>query len=234
MMMASATSKSQKKLAEFLKEQQDPFVLEVFLLERGYSNSSKSLERSASSSALTKKRKANKALLPFSRILISVCRKLAFHSETTASTTSTTSDSHDRDEDIVSVVVEADRFSSASSSTVFNSCSEIDDIEGETRISPHQNQPSITSNMAVQRYNIYKLKQILTYSPPKFKPLTLQLLICFQKNYILISLITLTNEQSQQATIIGKHCRRFIDESPALLNKVPSWRVQVPQNSKSF
>lgn len=186
-MVSATSSKPQKKLAEFLKEPQEPFVLQVYLLERRYSRkwstpqdqeggrghsygeSSKSLQISASSSTSSNKRKA---LIPFTKVLTAVCKRLASHNESTV-----TRDSHNKDEDIISVpqtdgvdqnqnhqmVGETDRFSSASSSTVFNSCSEIDEIEDETWTSSHKDQPSFVSdtgqdsnvhNIAEERYKL--------------------------------------------------------------------------------
>jgi len=68
--MATHLAKPQKRLGEFLNEKQEPFMLELYLLERGYT---KSL-------SLNKKRK-RKVLLPFSKALISIVNKLAFQSQ---------------------------------------------------------------------------------------------------------------------------------------------------------
>ncbi|KAI4337079.1 hypothetical protein L6164_015534 [Bauhinia variegata] len=151
--MASPTvtvsDKPQKRLAEFLKEQQEPFILEVYLLERGYSkkwslipdrdNSGQNLERSASC-GLIKKRKT---LQQFSKVLTAVYKKLAFQKESR-----TSSEAERRNEDetvpetgrVSQIVLETERFSSASSSTVFNSCSEIE--EEETWIPTHDDNHS--------------------------------------------------------------------------------------------
>ncbi|XP_061372031.1 uncharacterized protein LOC133314558 [Gastrolobium bilobum] len=144
--MASATAKPQKRLEEFLKEQQEPFILEVYLLERGCSkkwssngDSGKSLEKSASSGLI----KRRKALLPFSKVVKALHKKLAFHNQSST----LISDTDNRKESVnVSVpyeagsvdqtVVETDRFSTASSSTLFNSCSDID--EDGTSLSSHK------------------------------------------------------------------------------------------------
>ncbi|XP_054794682.1 uncharacterized protein LOC129300167 isoform X2 [Prosopis cineraria] len=209
----ASTSRPQKKLSEFLNEEQQPFVLELYLLERGCSrkwnltqdqggngfdigDSGKSLERSASC-VLNKKRKA---LLSFSEVLTSVYKKLAAHSETPI-----TRDSDNRDEDAVSVpqteraiqkVVETDRFSSASSSTLFNSCSETGEIEEQTWISSHKDQPSFISDT------------------------------CSASNACNIAV------KSQQATSNEKHRWRYIEQSPALLDRIQSRKVQVSQNNE--
>ncbi|XP_028793626.1 uncharacterized protein LOC114761688 [Neltuma alba] len=209
----ASTSKPQKKLSEFLNEEQEPFVLELYLFERGCSrkwnltqdqggngvnigDSARSLERSASC-APNKKRKA---LLSFSKVLTSVYKKLPAHSETPV-----TRDSDNRDEDAVSVpetervdqkVAETDRFSSASSSTSFNSCSEIGEVEEETWISSHKDKPSFISDT------------------------------CRASNACNI-VVT-----SQQATSNGKHRRRYIEHSRALLERMHPRKVQLSQHNE--
>lgn len=79
--MASTPTKPAKQLRELLQEQQQPFVLEVYLFERGHlrkslsssnSNSSKIFERSSSWGP----NKSKKGTLSFSKILRSVYNKL--------------------------------------------------------------------------------------------------------------------------------------------------------------
>ncbi|KAJ1430368.1 hypothetical protein SESBI_07865 [Sesbania bispinosa] len=164
--MALTTPKPEKKrLGEFLKEQQEPFILEVYLLEKGCSkkwssngDSAKNLKRSASSGLNQKKR----AHFPFSKVLTALHKKLAFHNQRSA----LIRDSNTRDEHVnvsVSVpheagsvdqtVVEPDRFSTASSSTVFNSCSDID--EDGISFSSHkdkQSQQATNNGKQRQRY----------------------------------------------------------------------------------
>ncbi|KAK4277385.1 hypothetical protein QN277_015392 [Acacia crassicarpa] len=208
----ASTSRPQKKLSEFLNEEQEPFVLELFLLERGCSRkwnlahqdqggnkvggSGTSLERSTSSVS----NKKRKALLLFSKVLTSVCKKLATHRETPE-----TRDSENGDEDIVSVpqtervdhkVVETERFSSASRSTLFNSCSEIEEIGEETWISSHKDQPSFISET------------------------------CRASNVCNITV------KSRQATSNGRHRRRYMEHSPALLDRMHPRKVQLSQNKE--
>ncbi|KAL1344939.1 hypothetical protein HN51_018735 [Arachis hypogaea] len=95
--MASA----EKRLAEFLNEKQEPFILELYLLERGYS------KRLTSKSTSLSKRK--KSVFPFSKLLTALHKKLAFHNQKFCA------------------AANSDRFSTASSSTVFHSCSDFDE-----------------------------------------------------------------------------------------------------------
>ncbi|XP_020236130.1 uncharacterized protein LOC109815744 isoform X1 [Cajanus cajan] len=74
--MASATPKPQKRLTDFLKEQQEPFILELFLPERGYS---KRWSLNGDSETASKKKRA---LLPFYQLLKALYNKLAIHKET--------------------------------------------------------------------------------------------------------------------------------------------------------
>lgn len=109
--MASAITKPEKRLGEFLKEQQEPFILDVYLLEKGYSKKCTSSKR--------------KPLFPFLKVLAVLHKKLAFHNQSSNSNKHTNVGVPHEDQ----TVVETDRFSTASSSTMFNSCSDIDDEE---------------------------------------------------------------------------------------------------------
>ncbi|KAB2627676.1 hypothetical protein D8674_032471 [Pyrus ussuriensis x Pyrus communis] len=121
------------KLAELLQEQQEPFVLEVYLFERGYlrktssTNSSSRITSRTSSKKLT--RSSSWGNLSCHKVLRSVCNKLGSrHSETTstkgcenregkpnggAETRRSSRESGG-----------TDTFSSASSRTQYDSCSE--------------------------------------------------------------------------------------------------------------
>ncbi|XP_019437881.1 PREDICTED: uncharacterized protein LOC109343846 isoform X2 [Lupinus angustifolius] len=150
--MASATLKSQKRLAEFLKEQQEPFTLEVYLLERGYSqkwnsksklDSHKSIERSVST-CLNRK---IKSLSPIFKVLSTLHRKISCHNKSSI----VTKDSSNRSEHVCISneacsfdlkVVETERFSCSTSSTVFLSCSDID--EDETSLLAHSDKPQFS------------------------------------------------------------------------------------------
>ncbi|TYH72133.1 hypothetical protein ES332_D05G233600v1 [Gossypium tomentosum] len=112
--MAARTrsSKPLRQLGDLLQEQQEPFILEVYLLERGccHGNSGKFLDKCGSQNKSKKKRiphfpKVLKALL---------CNKL-FKIKGVRTKNSDDEETED-----------ADRFSSASSATVYNSCSDSD------------------------------------------------------------------------------------------------------------
>lgn len=117
-----------KQLGDFLQEQQEPFILEAYLLERGYSSSSVGtcLKRSVSSGL-----RRNRKFIPncskivralFSRILtVTDDHKVSKISEIRGKSVCVS--------EIDSVKLEMaddDKFSSASSTTIFNSCSESD------------------------------------------------------------------------------------------------------------
>jgi len=172
--MASPTLKPEKKLAEFLKDKQEPFILEVYLLERSNcsknwsSNSSKSLEKPASSCFYSKKRKP---LFPFFKVLLTAIhdkkkKKVAtitdFNITNQHANVAVTITHEGEANNVHQVPIETDRFSTASSSTLFNSCSDIDDEEDETSFSSHKHynplfssdtcQASSVCNMGIQRY----------------------------------------------------------------------------------
>ncbi|KAL5071758.1 hypothetical protein RYX36_022645 [Vicia faba] len=119
---------SQKRLGEFLNEQQEPFMLELYLLERGYLNED----------SLKKRKK--KVLIPFSNFLASIVNKLAFHSQ--GNSISTSRDNGQRKKHASCNV----QISSASyNSTMFNSCSNVDE-EG-TSISSHKDHHLCSSHI---------------------------------------------------------------------------------------
>ncbi|XP_027356935.1 uncharacterized protein LOC113866255 [Abrus precatorius] len=152
--MGSATAKPAKKLVEFLKEQQEPFILEVYLLERGYSTrrspngeSTKCSERWATSFVLNKKKEN---LFPFSKVLTALHKKLSFHNQNCIVFRDSDTDSINEHVDVsvphVATTLETDRFSfsTATSSTVYNSCSDID--EDGISMSPHRDKPLFSSD----------------------------------------------------------------------------------------
>ncbi|CAK8568395.1 unnamed protein product [Lathyrus sativus] len=134
--MASPSPKPEKKLSEFLNEQQEPFILELYLLER--SNSSKTLsstspknfEKPTSSCFSNKKRKP---LFPFCKILTCVHKKkleAAIKNSYTTNKHPNIGVTHEANNgDQTQTAMETDRFSTARSSTMFYSCSDIDDEE---------------------------------------------------------------------------------------------------------
>lgn len=179
--MASTTAKPAKQLGELLQEQQEPFTLDAYLIERGYEkksmnsktegkcgfcnvNSIKFLSRSTTS-GLNKSRKASK----FWR---AICKKLVY-----------TDKSKSLDKSICDVkvvefsvnempkngqeVAESDRFSSASSTTVYNSCSESDDKDETPPTSLHKHHASLTAETlrALKLHNM-KEKMVETLFDP--------------------------------------------------------------------
>ncbi|KAL5558701.1 hypothetical protein UlMin_034912 [Ulmus minor] len=144
--MASTKTKSGKQLGELLQEQQEPFVLDVYLIEKGYLNRSLSSKtgccngnpiKLSSRSATSGLNKSRKGFPSCSKALRAIYNKFA-RSNGSLSTKS----SDDKEEGQFSVdidmgnngqeVVEIDRFSSASSTTVYNSCPESDKDESPT------------------------------------------------------------------------------------------------------
>ncbi|KAL2317862.1 hypothetical protein Fmac_031738 [Flemingia macrophylla] len=143
--MASATSKPQKTLADFLHEQQEPFILEVFLSEREYSKrwNLNGDSETPTTSSLTKKKKA---LLSFYQVLKAVYNKLAIHKERNNNLTIVHDQRNKQHEGALepTLVNHIVQLSSHRSSRMFNSCSDIDE-EG-TSILSHQDQPLFYSH----------------------------------------------------------------------------------------
>ncbi|KAM4075280.1 hypothetical protein ACB094_10G157500 [Castanea mollissima] len=146
--MASTPPKPLKQLGELLQEHQEPFVLEDHLIERGYQKNSlnskgtfgccshrtsnKFLKRSASCGLI----KSRKGIPHCTKILRTVCKKFV---STKEDQSMKSCDSRNEEYGVtemgsdVQEIAESDRFSSASSNTVFNSCCESD--REETSIS---------------------------------------------------------------------------------------------------
>ncbi|KAL3505040.1 hypothetical protein ACH5RR_034881 [Cinchona calisaya] len=118
-----------KNLGDFLQEQQEPFILEVYLLERGYSSSNVGtcLKRSVSSGL-----KRNKKFIPNCSKIV---RALFTRHLSATDSQKINNNSGIRDKNVSvsekesSRQADDDKFSSASSATVFNSCSESDGEE---------------------------------------------------------------------------------------------------------
>lgn len=156
--MATAREpKPVKKLGELLQEQQEPFVLKLFLVEKGYlrksfnggssfpfchGNSRKSLKSSFNLGLKSSK----KGISHCPKILRNVYNQvMSFNQRLRIKT------SNHRDENVDDAENkenrgggELERFSSASSSTVFNSCSESD--AEETSTSQQKDHISFTTN----------------------------------------------------------------------------------------
>ncbi|KAK6257193.1 hypothetical protein QUC31_000652 [Theobroma cacao] len=133
----TASGKPARQLGELLQEQQEPFILKVYLTERGcmrknlnsgakfigcHGNSCKFLKKSGCQD------KSKKCIPQFPKVLKVVCNKLftieGFRTKNSADEDGklnvTEMDRNNKD------TAEPDRFSSASSTTVYNSCSDID------------------------------------------------------------------------------------------------------------
>lgn len=190
--MASPTLKPEKKLADFLKDKQEPFILEVYLLERSSCSkkwspcSSKSLEKPASSCFFNKNRKPH---FPFFKVLLTAIhdkKKKKFATTKDSNITNqhanvaVTITHEDEANDVDQTPIETDRFSTASSSTLFNSCSDIDDDDDDD-----EDRASFSSH---KHYN------------PLFSSDTCQ-----------ASDVCNMRIQSQQDTTNGKHQKRCIE-----------------------
>ncbi|MCD9645894.1 hypothetical protein HAX54_035247 [Datura stramonium] len=134
-----------KQLGQFLQEQQEPFTLETYILERGQfgskhlisdgdfrccSSSSKFLKRSASCGA----KKRRKVIPNCSKIVKSVLNKLITISHSNQKIKNYLASEGHKNTDIA----DDDKFSSASSTTVFNSCSDSNDAEEADNLSSPQ------------------------------------------------------------------------------------------------
>lgn len=131
--MASTVTKPGKQLGELLQKEQEPFVLNVFLNERGYHKK------------ITRKRRT-KGIPSCSRILRAIFNKFAWNkNDESRNTKTTTTDDDDDDQSegkfrgnekqrgiIDEQVAEPDIFSSASGRTIYNSFSESDHSQNES------------------------------------------------------------------------------------------------------
>ncbi|CAL5385556.1 unnamed protein product [Camellia sinensis] len=133
-----------KQLGELLQEKQEPFILELYLFEKGYvrnnfnsetsfhccsGNPSRFLKRSACWGDLSKRKKAIPSCSKNVKLLFNKIVSISNHklrnsvSGERKSSVGETSRSNQQ-------TAESDRFSSAGSTTVYNSCSEIDIEDG--------------------------------------------------------------------------------------------------------
>ncbi|XP_031281418.1 uncharacterized protein LOC116139923 [Pistacia vera] len=156
--MANTKPKVVKQLGQFLQEQQEPFILEIYLSERGYQkknlnsesstrfsqgNSSKSLKGSGNTSP----NKSKKVTPQFSKVLRAAYKKFTSikdslrikNNDNRNGQFSVTEMARNSQE-----VAEPDGFSTASSTTVFNSCSD-SEVE-ETSTSVQKNDVSFIEN----------------------------------------------------------------------------------------
>ncbi|KAM7280883.1 hypothetical protein ACFE04_008017 [Oxalis oulophora] len=127
--MAAEKSRPPKRLSELLQERQEPFVLEVYLSERGYCS-----KRSAS--VINKRARG---IARYAKVLQMLRKKLVSMNGSRLSVVKN-SDIPDGKSGVVAdmirkeqEVIDGDQFfSSASSTTVYNSCSESDPEDGIT------------------------------------------------------------------------------------------------------
>ncbi|XP_015885098.3 uncharacterized protein LOC107420617 isoform X2 [Ziziphus jujuba] len=179
--MASSTSKP-AKLGQLLQQQQEPFALEVYLIESGYvkksfnskteeklgrcksnGNSRKFLSR-PTSSGLNKSRKVSK-------IWRAVCNKLVCTNKSQSLKNSDDKETefgvHElpRNGELVS---ESDSYSSASSTTVYNSCSESDKDETPTSFHKQQHDSSLTAE-TLRALKLYSMKEKMAAADRKFQ-----------------------------------------------------------------
>ncbi|KAK1554140.1 hypothetical protein Q3G72_008318 [Acer saccharum] len=145
--MATTTSKPVKKLGQFLEEQQEPFVLEIYLSEKGCPkkknkklNSDKSMKKRSGSCSKPNTSKKGCIIPQFPKLFKVIYNKLV--SINGSSLKIKNNDKRDGEFNVTEVakndqqVAESDQFSSASSTTVFNSCSESDAEEATTAHQP--------------------------------------------------------------------------------------------------
>lgn len=133
--MASTIQKPVKQLAELLQEQQEPFVLEVYLFERGYLRKSLSSNREGGSSFCKTFNRScswglrkSKGALSCSKVLRSVYNKLVSRNSGPSNKSSENKEAElNADTEMRrknQEIVDSGRFSSASSRTQYDSCSE--------------------------------------------------------------------------------------------------------------
>ncbi|ESW32931.1 hypothetical protein PHAVU_001G029700 [Phaseolus vulgaris] len=143
--MASPTLKPHKKLGEFLHEEQEPFILEVYLSEREYSNrwssndgDSTNTSEKPTTSGLSKRKKG---LLPFFHMLKALYKKLSFPKESKSVLLTKVYEYDQRNKhEAVLEHTQLDhilQFSSDSRFTMFSSCQDIDE-EGTSMLSHKQ------------------------------------------------------------------------------------------------
>lgn len=133
-----------KQLGQFLQEQQEPFTLQIYLLERGQfrnkhlisdgdfrccstnSTTYKFLKRSASCGA----KKRRKIIPNCSKIVKSVLNKLVTFSHNQKIKNLTNDQEHNNStSNNTNIIADDEKISSASSTTVFNSCYDSSDAE---------------------------------------------------------------------------------------------------------
>ncbi|XP_042990062.1 uncharacterized protein LOC122317174 [Carya illinoinensis] len=184
--MASTPPKPSKQLGEFLLEQQEPFILDEYLLERGClknssnsrsnlgsccGNSTKLLKRSASCGL----NKSRNDVPRCSKILGCVYKKFVSIKEDKRRKSSEYKDeeySAPATEMVDKEVAESDGFSSSSSTTVFNSCSESDKEEISTSSCKDQTFFDVETFQAMELCNIEKLRRRCNEDSKQLSPVS--------------------------------------------------------------
>ncbi|PRQ27875.1 hypothetical protein RchiOBHm_Chr6g0309981 [Rosa chinensis] len=168
--MASTTTKPVKQLGELLQEQQEPFVLDVYLFERGCLrkslsssnsiNSSKSLKRSSSCGPI----KSKKGTPSFSKILRSVYNKLV--SKNGGSRTKSSGEEEGKFDANTEITLpsdclgDLDEFSSSSSRTRYESCCDSDKDEAcATVLLQNEDEASLAVEGTSQVPNLCNMKE---------------------------------------------------------------------------
>lgn len=160
-----------KLLGEFLQEQQEPFALEVYLLERGFSkgtsldasssirNSARFLKRSACGGL----KKRRYAIPNCSGFVKSVFSRLVLHNSLQIKNpgnrgrkTTQANNRESREEH-----ADEDKFSSASSTTVYNSCSESDAEDGSFEVEFNLVDHSLFQGLIDSRFDFHEANRLM-------------------------------------------------------------------------
>lgn len=136
----------QQQLGELLQQQQEPFVLEIYLIERGYLRRSLSTRLKSSRfgccNGNSNKLISAKGIPNCSKIVRAILKKFGHSSEarnTKKEAKFSVNETQRNDQE----AAERERFSSASSTTVFNSCA-----ESEKAVSPSSSNKHYDSAIA--------------------------------------------------------------------------------------
>lgn len=180
--MASTPSKPSKQLGEFLLEQQEPFILEEYLIERGClknsSNSRSNLSSCCGNSTKLLKRSASCGLnksrnyVPgCSKILGCVCTKfVSIKGDQRKKSSEYRNEEYNAPatEMVDKEVAESDAFSSANSTTVYNSCSESDKEKISTSSCKDQTSFDVETFRAMKLCNVRERGGSTIYQLPSF------------------------------------------------------------------
>ncbi|XP_057794349.1 uncharacterized protein LOC131010702 isoform X2 [Salvia miltiorrhiza] len=133
-----------KLLGEFLQEQQEPFTLDVYLLERGYCTRTR-----AQNSARCSRKKRRQAIPKCAEFVGAVLSRILLHNNSKKIRKKEISDIEENDDD----------FSSASATTRYNTCSESDVEDHElSPVSVLEETESEASSLHQRQYKFQKTK----------------------------------------------------------------------------